>query len=105
MDDLARKTDLPGRFTYTSQRECAHTHQHSHAETIRRFCRLIIGSALLPLKGFKNENDMVIVEAKYDEFALVYVIKTKNGVQNVVNKLYGELIIMHQATIGIKHAF
>lgn len=82
-----------------------HTHRHGQAETIWRFCRLIIGSALLPLKVFKNENNMVIVEAKYDEYALVYVVKTKNGVQNVVNKLYGKLIIMHHATVIIKCAF
>lgn len=34
---------------------------------------------------------MRIVDAKYDEFALVYTMKTKDGVSEVLNKLYGRL--------------
>ncbi|XP_033841824.1 lipocalin-like [Periophthalmus magnuspinnatus] len=33
-------------------------------------------------------NDMRVVEVVYDNYALVHIIKTKNGVQLVLNKLY-----------------
>ncbi|XP_041807637.1 lipocalin isoform X2 [Chelmon rostratus] len=56
MNNLARKTDLPGKFTYTS---------------------------------WGNENDMRVVDVKYDEYALIHTIKTKGGDVTVVNKLYG----------------
>ncbi|XP_036379870.1 lipocalin-like [Megalops cyprinoides] len=36
-----------------------------------------------------NENDMRVVDVKYDEYALVHTIKTKGGVTSVLNKLYG----------------
>ncbi|KAG5268128.1 hypothetical protein AALO_G00208550 [Alosa alosa] len=38
---------------------------------------------------WNNDNDMRVVDAKYDEFALVYTVKTKDGVSEVLNKLYG----------------
>ncbi|XP_044226253.1 lipocalin-like isoform X2 [Thunnus albacares] len=56
MNNLAKKTDMPGKFTYTS---------------------------------WGNENDMRMVEIKYDEYALTHTIKTKGGDPTVVNKLYG----------------
>ncbi|KAM3601615.1 uncharacterized protein V6R79_015680 [Siganus canaliculatus] len=56
MNNLARKTNVPGKFTYTS---------------------------------WGNENDMRVVDVKYDEFALIHTIKTKGDVLTVVNKLYG----------------
>ncbi|XP_076606782.1 lipocalin-like [Chaetodon auriga] len=58
MNNLAKKTDMPGKFTYTSER-------------------------------WGNENDMRVVDVKYDEYALIHTIKTKGGVPTVVNKLYG----------------
>ncbi|NP_001290744.1 lipocalin-like precursor [Esox lucius] len=56
MTHLAKKTDTPGRFTFTSQL-------------------------------WNNENDMRVVAVQYDEFALIHMIKTKNGVSEVLNKL------------------
>ncbi|XP_077100624.1 lipocalin-like [Siphateles boraxobius] len=35
-----------------------------------------------------NDNDMRVVDAKYDEYALVHTIKTKGDVSEVLNKLY-----------------
>ncbi|XP_014012593.1 lipocalin [Salmo salar] len=57
MTHLAKKTDIPGRFTFTSQR-------------------------------WNNENDMRVVAVQYDDFALIHTIKTKDGVPEVLNKLY-----------------
>ncbi|XP_047424672.1 prostaglandin D2 synthase b, tandem duplicate 1 [Mugil cephalus] len=37
---------------------------------------------------WNNDNDMRIVEVVYDDYALVHTIKTKNGVSEVLNKLY-----------------
>ncbi|XP_007254837.2 prostaglandin D2 synthase b, tandem duplicate 1 [Astyanax mexicanus] len=36
-----------------------------------------------------NSNDMRVVDLKSDEFAIVHTIKTKDGVSEVLNKLYG----------------
>ncbi|XP_028839114.1 lipocalin [Denticeps clupeoides] len=38
---------------------------------------------------WENENDMRLVDVKYDEYALVHTIKTKGAVSTVLNKLYG----------------
>lgn len=37
---------------------------------------------------WNNDNDMRIVDAVYDDYALVHTIKTKDGVPEVLNKLY-----------------
>lgn len=37
---------------------------------------------------WKNENDMRVVDIVYDDYALVHTIKTKDGVSEVLNKLY-----------------
>ncbi|XP_003967901.2 lipocalin-like [Takifugu rubripes] len=37
---------------------------------------------------WNNDNDMRIVDAVYDEYALVHTVKTKEGVSQVLNKLY-----------------
>lgn len=58
MNNLAKKTSVPGKFTYTSER-------------------------------WGSENDMRIVDAKYDEYALIYTIKTNGDFPTVVTKLYG----------------
>ena len=42
------------------------------------------------LSVWNNENDMRIVEVQYDEFAVVHTIKTKEGVSEVLNKLYSK---------------
>ncbi|XP_051542864.1 lipocalin-like [Myxocyprinus asiaticus] len=57
MTHLAKKTEIPGRFVFFSQR-------------------------------WKNDNDMRVVDAKYDEYAIVHTIKTKDDVSEVLNKLY-----------------
>ncbi|XP_026219097.1 lipocalin-like [Anabas testudineus] len=57
MNDRAKRTDTPGRFTFHSQ-----------------------------LWG--NDNDMQIVDVVYNDYALVHTIKIKNGVTDIVNKLF-----------------
>ncbi|XP_019942997.2 lipocalin-like [Paralichthys olivaceus] len=37
---------------------------------------------------WNNDNDMRIVEVQYDDYAVIHTIKTKNGVSEVLNKLY-----------------
>uniref|UniRef100_A0A7N8YF14 Prostaglandin D2 synthase b, tandem duplicate 2 n=1 Tax=Mastacembelus armatus TaxID=205130 RepID=A0A7N8YF14_9TELE len=37
---------------------------------------------------WNNDNDVRIVDALYDDYALVYTIKTKDGVSEVLNQLY-----------------
>lgn len=59
---------------------------------------------ILPLSGWGNENDMRIVDVKYDEYALAHTIKTKKGDPTVVNKLYGNVIINHNVLIrSVQH--
>ncbi|KAM4726981.1 lipocalin [Anableps anableps] len=57
-NNLARKTDVAGKFTYVNQH-------------------------------WGSENDMRVVEAKYDEYALIYTIKKKQEETTIVTKLYG----------------
>ncbi|KAM8899543.1 lipocalin [Spinachia spinachia] len=56
MSNLAKKTDVPGKFTYTS---------------------------------WKKLNDMCIVDVKYDEYALVHTVRSKDSDPTATNKLYG----------------
>nr|XP_046266832.1 lipocalin-like [Scatophagus argus] len=58
LNNLAKKTDVPGKFSYTSQR-------------------------------LGNENGMLMVDVKYDEYALMHITSTQGDVLTVVNKLYG----------------
>ncbi|XP_068437962.1 lipocalin-like [Clinocottus analis] len=37
---------------------------------------------------WNNDNDMQIVDVVYDDYALVHTIKTKEGVSEIMNKLY-----------------
>lgn len=37
---------------------------------------------------WNNDNDMQIVDVAYDNYALVHTVKTKDGVSEVLNKLY-----------------
>merc|ERR1712035_56276 len=39
-------------------------------------------------QAWNNDNDMRIVDVVYDNYALVHTIKTKDGVSEVLNKLY-----------------
>ncbi|XP_075936752.1 lipocalin-like [Anarhichas minor] len=37
---------------------------------------------------WNNDNDMQIVDVAYDDYALVHTVKTKDGVSELLNKLY-----------------
>ncbi|XP_028823960.1 lipocalin-like [Denticeps clupeoides] len=37
---------------------------------------------------WRNDNDMRVVDAQFDKFALVHTIKTKDGKSEVLNKMY-----------------
>ena len=39
---------------------------------------------------WNNDNDMRIVDVVYDDYALVHTVKTKDGVSEVLNKLYSK---------------
>lgn len=54
----------------------------------------------LPLSGWGNENDMRMVDVKYNEYALIHTIKTKGGDPTVVNKLYGNIISHHSTLLN-----
>ncbi|XP_034034392.1 lipocalin [Thalassophryne amazonica] len=58
INSMAKKADVPGKFTYTSQR-------------------------------WGSENEMTIVEVKYNKYAMIHMISTKGGVPTIINKLYG----------------
>ncbi|KAA0704792.1 Lipocalin Precursor [Triplophysa tibetana] len=36
-----------------------------------------------------NDNDMRVVDARFDEYAFIHTIKTKGGVSDLLNALYG----------------
>ncbi|XP_077362076.1 lipocalin-like isoform X2 [Festucalex cinctus] len=63
MNNLAKKTDMPGKFTYTS---------------------------------WGNENDMRVVDVKYDQYALIHTVKIDGDHPTVVNKLYGREVELSQ---------
>ncbi|KAM9782451.1 lipocalin [Syngnathus typhle] len=63
MNNLAKKTDMPGKFTYTS---------------------------------WGNENDMRVVDIKYDQYALTQTVKASGDHPTVVNKLYGRGVDLSQ---------
>ncbi|XP_040036256.2 lipocalin [Gasterosteus aculeatus] len=56
MNNLAKKTEVPGKFTYTS---------------------------------WKKLNEMCMVDVKYDEYALIHTMRSKDSDPMAVNKLYG----------------
>ncbi|XP_068186813.1 lipocalin-like [Antennarius striatus] len=58
LNNLAKRTDVAGKFSYTSQR-------------------------------LGNENNMVVVDVKYDEYALVHIVTANGDDPTIVNKLYG----------------
>lgn len=97
MNSLAKQTNVPGKFTYTSQRECSHTHTHTHISSESTGACKQHAHDVFPslLSGWGSENDMRWVDVKYDEYALTHTIKTKAGVNTVVNKLYGKATMCH----------
>ncbi|XP_036436740.1 lipocalin-like [Colossoma macropomum] len=46
-----------------------------------------------------SDNDMRMVDVKYDEYALIHAIKTKNGHSYVLNKLYSRTEDPSQAVL------
>lgn len=50
-------------------------------------------SVLLPPASFGDGNEMVVVDVKYDEYALVHVVNTKEEHLTVVAKLYGKTVL------------
>lgn len=44
---------------------------------------------------------MRIVDIVYDDYALVHTIKTKDGVSEVLNKLYSKSAISHTTAAGV----
>jgi len=57
------------------------TNQMKHTDTPGRF--------EFHSNAWQNDNDLRIVEVQYNDYALFYTIKTKNGVSEVLNELYG----------------
>lgn len=51
--------------------------------------------------GWQNDNDMRVVDAKFDEYALVHTIKTKGGVSEVLNKLYSKSSLCTQYRLNV----
>lgn len=47
-------------------------------------------TSLFLLSVWNNDNDMRIADAVYDEYAVVHTIKTKEGVSQILNKLYSK---------------
>lgn len=86
MTHLAKKADTPGRFTFHSQGERKHPEKLilTPQSTSNSLIRLFLPSV------WNNDNDMRIVDAVYDEYAVIHTIKTKEGVSQVLNKLYSK---------------
>ncbi|XP_029003193.1 lipocalin-like [Betta splendens] len=51
---------------------------------------------------WNNDNDMRIVDVVYDDYALVHTIKTKDGVSEVLNKLYSR---SQEASVALQRRF
>uniref|UniRef100_A0A3Q3JLE9 Uncharacterized protein n=1 Tax=Monopterus albus TaxID=43700 RepID=A0A3Q3JLE9_MONAL len=64
-----KKTKADGTCRRLNELSIQHTHTHTR---------------------WNNDNDMRIVEVLYDEYALVYTNKTKDGVSEVLNNLYSK---------------
>lgn len=59
----------------------------------------------LILSGWGNDNDMRVVDAIFDEYAIVHTIKTKEGKSEVLNKLHSKSSLHNIAeTIFLKDA-
>lgn len=85
MTHLAKKTDTPGRFTFHSHSECR---PHTNTETTQTTA---FSCKISPSSAWNNDNDMRFVDVVYDNYALVYTIKTKEETTEVLVKLYSKL--------------
>ncbi|KAK9975399.1 hypothetical protein ABG768_023442 [Culter alburnus] len=65
-NQLANKTDVPGKFSF-------------HSEYLK--------------------TDNSFVDVKYDEYALIHVVKTENGSTTVISKLYGRTPDLSQVVL------
>ncbi|XP_077079321.1 lipocalin-like [Siphateles boraxobius] len=74
MNNLAQKSDVPGVFSFRSDR-------------------------------WETDNQMSIVDVKYDEFALIHTVKTKAGSSTVLDKLYGRTPDLSQDVLDKFTAF
>ncbi|CAM4546787.1 hypothetical protein PO909_026731 [Leuciscus waleckii] len=74
MNHFAQKSDVPGIFSFRSDR-------------------------------WETDNHMVIVDVKYDEFALIHTVKTKAGSSTVLDKLYGRTPDLSQDVLDKFTAF
>lgn len=86
MANLVKKSDVPGKFSYSSR------HEHSHNQTLQSVClvRTHCSAVILPPANFGEGNDVIVVDVKYDEYTLVHVVDTKGEHLTVVNKLYSK---------------
>lgn len=108
MTNLVKKTDVPGKFSYSSR------HESSHSQTLWSVCPVIThcSAVILPPASFGDGNDMIVVDVKYDEYALVHVVDTKREHLTVVNKLYckslallGIHVFIQQHKCYLRHVF
>lgn len=84
---LLRRPTPPGASPSTA-RVRSNTHVHTpdslggqRSNDLTRLFLLLV---------WNNDNDMRIVDAVYDEYAVIHTIKTKNDVSQVLNKLYSK---------------
>uniref|UniRef100_A0A4W5RN13 Zgc:153704 n=1 Tax=Hucho hucho TaxID=62062 RepID=A0A4W5RN13_9TELE len=90
MNHLAKKTNLAGKFIYNSERKST-TYKHIHTRcTNGPMCDIVNSTPSRPSLGWSNENDMRVVDVKYDEYALIHT-KTKD-VSSVLTNLYGKIL-------------
>jgi hypothetical protein len=45
---------------------------------------------MFPYSAWGNDNDMIFTDVQYAEHAVVYNVKTKDGVSEVLNKLFSK---------------
>lgn len=55
----------------------------------------------LPASAWNNDNDMRIIDVVYDDFYMTYTIKTKDGVAEILNKLYSKSVAHRSTTLNV----
>lgn len=84
---LLRRPTPPGASPSTAR---VSSNTHFHTSDSLRGLRPNSLTRLFLLSVWNNDNDMRIADAVYDEYAVVHTIKTKEGVSQVLNKLYSK---------------
>lgn len=82
-----RRPTPPGASPSTA-RVSSHTYFHTPGGLRGRRSGSL--TRLFLLSVWNNDNDMRIADAVYNDYAVVHTIKTKEGVSQVLNKLYSE---------------